>query len=51
MGSTARSSPRDIEREFERLAAPPAGAGTQDSRPGYKEQERKDLDRLFESTR
>ena len=51
VGSTARSSPRDIEREFERLAAPPAGAGTQDSRPGYKEQERKDLDRLFESTR
>jgi membrane protein required for colicin V production len=51
VGPTARSSPGDIEREFERLAAPPAGPGTQDSRPGYKDQERRELDRLFESTR
>lgn len=42
---------RDIQRQFERLTAPPAKAPEEPARPGYSTEERRELDRLFDSTK
>lgn len=44
-------SPADIERQFERLTAPPTAPGSPDSRSGYTDRERRGLDRLMEQNR
>jgi membrane protein required for colicin V production len=46
-----RAGPADIERQFERLTAPPTAPGATDSRPGYTDRERRGLDRLMEQSR
>ncbi len=45
------ASRQDIERQFERLTAPATKAPTEAPRPGYSPEERRDLDRLFNSTK
>ncbi len=45
------ASRRDIERQFERLTAPAPKAPDGTARPGYSTEERRDLDRLFDSTK
>jgi len=45
------ASPEEIERQFERLTAPPTRSGPVDSRPGYSDRERRGLDRLMQDTR
>jgi membrane protein required for colicin V production len=44
-------SPEDIKREVERLTAPPTRPGSQDGRPGYSDQERREMDRLMRTNR
>ncbi len=45
------ASRRDIERQFERLTAPAPKAPAGAPRPGYSPAERRELDRLFDTTR
>jgi membrane protein required for colicin V production len=47
----AGASRQDIERQFERLTSPPAKAPDQGPRPGYPAGQRRELDRLFDSTK
>jgi membrane protein required for colicin V production len=44
-------TPEDIERQFERLNAPPTRGGQGDSQPGYTDRQRRGLDRLIEQNR
>jgi membrane protein required for colicin V production len=44
-------SPEDIERQFERLTAPPTRGGAGDSQPGYTDRQRRGLDRLIEQNK
>jgi membrane protein required for colicin V production len=45
------ASRQDIERQFERLTAPTTKPPAEAPRPGYSPAERRELDRLFDSTR
>jgi membrane protein required for colicin V production len=44
----SEATPAEIERQFQRLTAPPTAPGGTDSRPGYPDRERRSMDRLFE---
>jgi hypothetical protein len=43
-------SREEVLRQLERLNAPTVRVGPQEPRPGYSEQERRELDRLFRTT-
>ncbi len=45
------ASRRDIERQFERLTAPRTETPGEAPKPGYSPTERRELDRLFDSTK